>query len=774
MTITTTAAVTGDTTLKEIIDTLGTADKVKDGYTLRFNSKDLNVSQDTTINDLINQIHQKGGSASIDATGRLVVTGGTLDGTVASALGITSITKTEAVSSTGSTLLTSKTEYADLDTKLSEVGLTGASNIIVHDQLGNALKTINIDNTATIRDVFDKLKAEGIDGIIANGVISLDSAENKFITGTLPTALGITTQTVTQIVNTTASSTAPVTFTGTAVADATTTINSIIAVNSANNEITVYNKDNNPIATITISTTTTLDELFKELAKHDINAQINDGLISFDSPSGNYVKGPIIDAFGMTPTTITVTTTVGKSSTSTAVVSYTVANNATINNTLAQIGINKANTITVHKSDGTTLNTVIANNTTIDGVFDILDQYGIQGVISEGIITLTSADGAYVTDASGSNLLATLGIKTESYTTTTTVGKANTSSAAVTYTNTEVATKDTLISSCIDVSSGNTLIISNRSKQPIDTITVTQTMTFEDLFEKLKLNGIEAKMVNGIITLKSENANYVSGDVADKLGISVVKYIGVGTGGGGGTPGSTIEGGATVEEALLAQFAYFLGSTTTINIKSSDGAIIASQEFYGYAKISDLINFFTKYGIDAKLEDNILKLDNDNGIYAEDATTGGLLTQIGVGVTTKQVATNFLTVITQSSASGAIAISGVDTLTAGNVYSISSLTDLNKLASLVNSGQTSNCTFILTNDIDMSNFPGYTPIGTDSNQFNGTFYGNGHVISNLSISAAGTGNVGLFGVTGSSARILDLGIENAIVSGGNYDGSNSR
>ena len=770
MTITTTAAVTGDTTLKEIIDTLGTADKVKDGYTLRFNSKDLNVSQDTTINDLINQIHQKGGSASIDATGRLVVTGGTLDGTVASALGITSITKTEAVSSTGSTLLTSKTEYADLDTKLSEVGLTGASNIIVHDQLGNALKTINIDNTATIRDVFDKLKAEGIDGIIANGVISLDSAENKFITGTLPAALGITTQTVTQIVNTTASSTAPVTFTGTAVADATTTINSIIAVNSANNKITVYNKDNNPIATITISTTTTLDELFKELAKHDINAQINDGLISFDSPSGNYVKGPIIDAFGMTPTTITVTTTVGKSSTSTAVVSYTVANNATINNTLAQIGINKANTITVHKSDGTTLNTVIANNTTIDGVFDILDQYGIQGVISEGIITLTSADGAYVTDASGSNLLATLGIKTESYTTTTTVGKANTSSAAVTYTNTEVATKDTLISSCIDVSSGNTLIISNRSKQPIDTITVTQTMTFEDLFEKLKLNGIEAKMVNGIITLKSDNANYVSGDVADKLGISVVKYIGVGTGGGGGTPGSTIEGGATVEEALLAQFAYFLGSTTTINIKSSDGAIIASQEFYGYAKISDLINFFNRYGIEAKLQNNILMLDNDNGIYAEDATTGGLLTQIGVGVTTKQVATNFLTVITQSSAEAAIAIGSVSTLTAGNLYSISSLSDLNKLASLVNSGQASNCTFILTGDIDMANSPGYIPIGTDEHKFMGTFYGNGHVISNVSISQSGTNSVGIFGVTGNTARILDLGVENATISGKDYTG----
>ena len=295
-------------------------------------------------------------------------------------------------------------------------------------------------------------------------------------------------------------------------------------------------------------------------------------------------------------------------------------------------------------------------------------------------------------------------------------------------------------------------------------------MTFEDLFEKLKLNGIEAKMVNGIITLKSENANYVSGDVADKLGISVVKYIGVGTGGGGGTPGSTIEGGATVEEALLAQFAYFLGSTTTINIKSSDGAIIASQEFYGYAKISDLINFFNRYGIEAKLQNNILMLDNDNGIYAEDATTGGLLTQIGVGITTKPVATSFLTVITQSSASAAIAIGSVSTLTAGNLYSISSLSDLNKLASLVNSGQASNCTFILTGDIDMANSPGYIPIGTDEHKFMGTFYGNGHVISNVSISQSGTSGVGIFGVTGSTAKILDLGVENANVTGGMYTG----
>ena len=234
-----------------------------------------------------------------------------------------------------------------------------------------------------------------------------------------------------------------------------------------------------------------------------------------------------------------------------------------------------------------------------------------------------------------------------------------------------------------------------------------------------------------------------------------------------GIAGGNADGGIAVEDDLLGNVVAFPETYLTIHIKSSDGAIIKSQGFNCYSRISELLAFLNNNGINSYMSNGILYLDNDNGLYAEDAIMGGILSQMQIKTTTKAVQTSFLTVITQSSASGAIAISGVDTLTAGNVYSISSLTDLNKLASLVNSGQTSNCTFILTNDIDMSNFPGYTPIGTDSNQFNGTFYGNGHVISNLSISAAGTNNVGLFGVTGGSARILDLGIENAIVSGNN-------
>ena len=871
MTVTTVAAVTGSTTLGQIISTLGTADAVKDGYSLTFNSKSLSVSATTTLDQLISQIFTNGGSASLDNTGRLSISGGVVAGSVATALGITTVSTTTAVSATGKTLVTTKTEYADLETKLSDVGVSDNSTIILNNKEGSAYKTITVNGSTTVKDVFASLKAEGIDGTISNGVISLKSAEYKYITGTVATALGIGTQTVTDVVNTSVYSTSKVTFTGSGLADGTTAIGSIIGVTADNNKLTIKDKNNNTIGTVTVTNTTTLDELFGMLAKFDITGKVSDGVISFDSPSGNYVQGGLVNSWGMTASTVIVTTTVGKTSTSTAAISHTVTKTADISSTLAQLGINKGNTLIVHKTDGGTATVTVSGSTTLDSLFDSLDNHGVQGVVAEGIITFTSVDGAYLTDASGSDLLSKLGVTTVtktvtttttkgttktsgtltytgtesatlankvlSYTTLTTdqtvtvkdsdgntkgsvtvtanttfndlfkalddlgiqgtmedgmvtltsnngfyatggvltalgieaktmlttitVGTTNTSTAAVTYTDTFVATEDTLVGSCIDLSTGNTLVVNSGQKKALTTITVSATTTFKDLMNTLKENGIDSTFINGVLSLKSENGNYVTGDVADKLGISLIKFIGMGTGGGSGS--STIEGGSTVDTALIGQLAYFLGNTTTINIKSSDGTVIATQEFYGYAKIDDLIRFFTKYGISAEVRDNILCLDNNEGIYAEDATTGGFLTQIGVGVTTKAVATSFLSVITNTTASNAIAISSITSLVVGSTYSISSASDLIKLATLVNSGQsTTGATFILTNDIDWANTPGYTPIGNNVNKFMGVFYGNGHVIKNFSVTTETTG-AGLFGCIGNTAKIIDLGVENAYV-----------
>ena len=99
-------------------------------------------------------------------------------------------------------------------------------------------------------------------------------------------------------------------------------------------------------------------------------------------------------ALGIEAKTATITTTVGKTTTSTAAISHTITKTADISSTLAQLGINKGNTLIVHKTDGGTATITVSGSTTLDSLFDSLDNHGVQGVVAEGIITFTSVDGA--------------------------------------------------------------------------------------------------------------------------------------------------------------------------------------------------------------------------------------------------------------------------------------------------------------------------------------------------------------------------------------------
>ena len=129
-----------------------------------------------------------------------------------------------------------------MDTKLSDLGINDTSYIL-YDSLGQAYQTVTISATSTLGDFLEGLKSEGIDGTISNGVISLHSAEGKYISGDLANSLGITTQTTTEIVNTTQSSTVAITYTGTVVADSTSTLGEIGAVTDTGQTIKIYDKD---------------------------------------------------------------------------------------------------------------------------------------------------------------------------------------------------------------------------------------------------------------------------------------------------------------------------------------------------------------------------------------------------------------------------------------------------------------------------------------------------------------------------------------------------
>ena len=66
---------------------------------------------------------------------------------------------------------------------------------------------------------------------------------------------------------------------------------------------------------------------------------------------------------------------------------------------------------------------------------------------------------------------------------------------------------------------------------------------------------------------------------------------------------------------------------------------------------------------------------------------------------------------------------------------------------------------------------GWVPIGSRTTRFNATFDGDGHVIENLFINRSSTADVGLFGATDTSARILALGLVNVSIVGSSTPGA---
>jgi hypothetical protein len=100
-------------------------------------------------------------------------------------------------------------------------------------------------------------------------------------------------------------------------------------------------------------------------------------------------------------------------------------------------------------------------------------------------------------------------------------------------------------------------------------------------------------------------------------------------------------------------------------------------------------------------------------------------------------------------------------------FTISTAQHLAYLAALVNNGTDnfSGRTIILGNDIDLSDYPFWTPIGVPTYPFSGVFDGNGHEISHLTINALGIDNIGLFGTIGLGGVVRNVKLSDARVEG---------
>ncbi len=101
------------------------------------------------------------------------------------------------------------------------------------------------------------------------------------------------------------------------------------------------------------------------------------------------------------------------------------------------------------------------------------------------------------------------------------------------------------------------------------------------------------------------------------------------------------------------------------------------------------------------------------------------------------------------------------------VYQIATAEELWDFAEKVNDGETT-ANAILTANIDLNNQP-WTPIGSDSHLYTGTFNGAGHTISGLTINDSRADDQGLFGYVGTGGTVKDLTVSGS-VKGDDYVG----
>ena len=101
-------------------------------------------------------------------------------------------------------------------------------------------------------------------------------------------------------------------------------------------------------------------------------------------------------------------------------------------------------------------------------------------------------------------------------------------------------------------------------------------------------------------------------------------------------------------------------------------------------------------------------------------------------------------------------------------YTVTTADGLKNVAKLVNEeGKTD---INITLDTDLTLTGEWTPIGTESQPYTGTFDGGNHTITGLKIDQSGTDNVGLIGRLGSGGKVQDVTLTEVNVKGGTYVG----
>lgn len=306
----------------------------------------------------------------------------------------------------------------------------------------------------------------------------------------------------------------------------------------------------------------TINDYFAILKEHGINASISDGKITVEQ-NGHYDSGTIAQALGITFNTTTLVTANGASST--AQISYTITKTVDESTTFGELGI--IGSFVARRTDGTEIRTYnMFADTTIGEALSYIRQYADEAYIQDGVIHLKNNNNyiltGYVAEA--------LGIQTVSTSTGVTTGQSVTSTAALTYTTSVVATGSSKISDFVELSSNDSY---NKIQIMITNFvgynyTITSSTTFDELINILQSHGIEATLSDGKLQINNTDGKHIkdyesSGGILSKLGITT----------------TAISSSTTIESTVYTGSTLYY--TTSVSVTSSNASSVYLKDVVG-------------------------------------------------------------------------------------------------------------------------------------------------------------------------------------------------
>ena len=143
---------------------------------------------------------------------------------------------------------------------------------------------------------------------------------------------------------------------------------------------------------ISVSSSTRIDDIFSALSQYGITGTIDEGKITLKSSNGNYVKGSVADAMGISTITSVIVSSTNASSTSS--IKYTVTQVVSGTTTFAQAGLNAAGKVLEIKTkeNGVTQAYItIASDSFKPAFFKAFMFFSVLSVIGWFVVSLTAS-----------------------------------------------------------------------------------------------------------------------------------------------------------------------------------------------------------------------------------------------------------------------------------------------------------------------------------------------------------------------------------------------